>query len=138
MLQTGQDIELAARVYRKASFLFWLKVFFSTAGSWLSRFLVINALLQAFISLGLLQHLLVLGKQLVLWLLMRVSPTPGGSGIAEYAFGELLADVGGSMLLITILALLWRLISYFPYLFIGAFLLPRWIKQTEKSTKAED
>jgi uncharacterized protein (TIRG00374 family) len=138
MLQTGQDIELAARVYRKASFLFWFKVFLSTAGSWISRFLVINALLQAFISLGLLQHLLVLGKQLVLWLLMRVSPTPGGSGIAEYAFGELLADLGGSMLLITLLALLWRLISYFPYLFIGAFLLPRWIKQTEKNTKVED
>ena len=137
MLQTGQDIELAARVYRKASFLFWFKVFLSTAGSWISRFLVINALLQAFINLGLIQHLLVLGKQLVLWLLMRVSPTPGGSGIAEYAFGELLADLGGSMLLISILALLWRLISYFPYLFIGAFLLPRWIKQTEKKTKTE-
>lgn len=137
MLQTGRDIELAARVYRKASFFFWLNVFLSTAGSWISRFLVINALLQAFISLGFLQHLLVLGKQLVLWLLMRVSPTPGGSGIAEYAFGELLADVGGSMLLITILALIWRLISYFPYLFIGAFILPRWMRQTEKKTNVE-
>ncbi len=137
MLQIGEDIELSARVFRKEPLVFWIKVFLSTAGSWTSRFLVINALLQAFINLGVIQHLLVLGKQLVLWLLMRVSPTPGGSGIAEYAFGELLADVGGSILLISILALLWRLMSYFPYLFIGAFLLPKWIKQTERNSKKD-
>jgi uncharacterized protein (TIRG00374 family) len=135
MLQIGEDIELSARVFRKEPVVFWIKVFLSTSGSWISRFLVINALLQAFISLGFLQHLMVLGKQLVLWLLMRVSPTPGGSGIAEYAFGELLSDVGGSLLLITILALLWRLISYFPYLFIGAFILPKWLKQTDRKVK---
>ncbi len=135
MLQIGEDIELSARIYRKEPLIFWIKVFLSTAGSWISRFLVINALLQAFISLGVLQHLMVLGKQLVLWLLMRVSPTPGGSGIAEYAFGELLADVGGSILLISILALLWRMISYFPYLFIGAFILPKWLKQTDRKVK---
>lgn len=137
MLQIGEDIELSARIYRKEPLIFWIKVFLSTAGSWISRFLVINALLQAFINLGVLQHLLVLGKQLVLWLLMRVSPTPGGSGIAEYAFGELLADVGGSILLISILALLWRMISYFPYLFIGAFILPRWLKQTERKVNSD-
>jgi len=134
MLQIGEDIELSARIFRKEPIIFWIKVFFSTTGSWISRFLVINALLQAFISLGFLQHLMVLGKQLVLWLLMRVSPTPGGSGIAEYAFGELLSDVGGSLLLITILALLWRLLSYFPYLFIGALLMPKWLKQTERKS----
>jgi uncharacterized protein (TIRG00374 family) len=60
---------------------------------------------------------------------MRVSPTPGGSGIAEYAFGELLVDFSQSALLLASLAIVWRLMSYFPYLFIGAFLLPRWLKR---------
>ena len=64
----------------------------------------------------------------MLWLLMMVSPTPGGSGVAEYAFGELLASFSTSAILIVGLAILWRLISYFPYLFIGAFILPRWLK----------
>ena len=59
---------------------------------------------------------------------MMVSPTPGGSGVAEYAFGELLASFSTSAILIVGLAILWRLISYFPYLFIGAFILPRWLK----------
>jgi uncharacterized protein (TIRG00374 family) len=90
---------------------------------------VINALLQAFLHLKAFDHLIILGKQFVLWLFMRMSPTPGGSGVAEYAFGELLAPFSQSALLLVGLAILWRLISYFPYLFIGAFILPRWLKR---------
>lgn len=125
----GDNIEKTALLMRKEPFSFWIKVFLATCGSWISRYLVINALLQAFLQLGLLDHILLLGKQLVLWLLMRVSPTPGGSGIAEYAFGELLVDFSQSALLLASLAIVWRLMSYFPYLFIGAFLLPRWLKR---------
>lgn len=129
VLVIGDNIEKTALLMRKEPFSFWIKVFLATCGSWISRYLVINALLQAFLQLGLLDHILLLGKQLVLWLLMRVSPTPGGSGIAEYAFGELLVDFSQSALLLASLAIVWRLMSYFPYLFIGAFLLPRWLKR---------
>jgi len=126
---TGKDIELSSKVMRNEPFIYWLKIFGVTCGSWISRYLVINALLQAFLHLGFLDHFLILGKQLVLWLFMLVSPTPGGSGIAEYAFGELLVSFSQSTLLLASLAVLWRLISYFPYLFIGAFLLPRWLRK---------
>jgi len=129
VLTTGENIEKTALLMRKEPFSYWIKVFLATCGSWISRYLVINALLQAFLQLGILDHVLLLGKQLVLWLLMRVSPTPGGSGIAEYAFGELLVDFSQSALLLASLAIVWRLMSYFPYLFIGAFLLPRWLKR---------
>ncbi len=129
VLTTGENIEKTALLMRKEPFGYWIKVFLATCGSWISRYLVINALLQAFLQLGILDHILLLGKQLVLWLLMRVSPTPGGSGIAEYAFGELLVDFSQSALLLASLAIVWRLMSYFPYLFIGAFLLPRWLKR---------
>ena len=76
-----------------------------------------------------LDNILLLGKQLVLWLLMMISPTPGGSGVAEFAFGELLATFSSSVILIAALALIWRLISYFPYLFIGVIVLPKWLKK---------
>jgi uncharacterized protein (TIRG00374 family) len=131
-LHTGKDIEISSAEMRKETFGFWLKVFFSTCASWISRYLVINALLQAFLNLGFIDHITILGKQLVLWLFMLVSPTPGGSGVAEYAFGELLASFSQSGILLVGLAILWRLISYFPYLFIGAFLLPRWLRKTKK------
>ena len=129
-VEWGKDIERAAKIFKKEPPRFWLAVFASTFFSWISRYLVINAILNAFLSLGFIDNMHVLGKQLVLWLFMLISPTPGGSGVAEYAFGELLAPFSSSVLLIAALAVLWRLISYFPYLFIGAFLLPAWVKRT--------
>lgn len=128
----GKDIEKSAHTFKKEKRTFWLAVFASTFMSWISRYLVINAILNAFISLGFYDNILILGKQLVLWLFMLVSPTPGGSGVAEFAFGELLADFSSSAILLTIMAIIWRLISYFPYLFIGAILLPAWIKRTQR------
>lgn len=127
-LKTGEDIAQTAIVMRNERFGFWLKTFLATFCSWTSRYLVINFILQAFISLGFLQHVQVLAKQLVLWMFLRVSPTPGGSGAAEWAFSELLADLSTSAILLAGMAVLWRLISYFPYLLIGSVILPRWLR----------
>lgn len=126
----GKDIETAAKEFKQESKLFWWKVFLTTIGSWISRYLVINAVLNAFLYLGFLDNIKVLGQQLVLWLFMLVSPTPGGSGVAEFAFGELLSTFTTSTLLLGVLALIWRLISYFPYLVFGSILLPAWIRRT--------
>lgn len=128
----GKDIETASKEFKLESGKFWLKVFFSTFGSWICRYLVINAVLNAFLYLGFIDNIKILGKQLILWLFMLVSPTPGGSGVAEFAFGELLSTFAASTLLLGILALIWRIISYFPYLFIGSILLPTWIKRTQR------
>lgn len=126
--KTGDEIYTTSKELRTEPFSFWLKAFLSTCGSWLSRYLVINALLHAFLSLSLYQHLLLMGKQLVLWLFMLVSPTPGASGVAEFAFSELLSNFTASSLLLVALAVIWRLISYFPYLIIGSILVPRWLR----------
>lgn len=129
-IQTGEDVMLTSIELKQEGFFFWFKSFLATMISWTSRYLVINCILAAFLKINFFDHFFILGKQLVLWLFMRISPTPGASGIAEYAFGELMQDFGGSMFLLTALAVLWRLISYFPYLIIGAFILPRWLKKT--------
>ncbi len=128
--KTSLEIEIASKELKQESWSFWIKAFGSTFASWTSRYLVINCILNAFIGLNLIQNVEVFGKQFVLWLFMRMSPTPGGSGVAEYAFGELLSTFSGSAILIAGLAILWRLISYFPYLFIGAILLPKWLRKS--------
>lgn len=130
--KTGEDIIIAATEFKKESLFYWIKLFLITCGSWISRYLVINAVLQAFLVLGFMDHILILGKQLVLWLFMLISPTPGASGVAEYAFGELLSGFSESALLLATMAIIWRLISYFPYLFIGAVMLPRWLGKKNK------
>lgn len=129
-IETSKEIETTASIMQNEPLVYWLKVFLSTMGSWLCRYLVINAILQAFIGFGLIDHLMILMKQFILWLFMLVSPTPGGSGVAEYAFTELLGAFASSGVLLVTLALIWRLVSYFPYLFLGAFLLPRWLQRT--------
>jgi len=125
--KVGSDIIIASQELKGKSFLFWIKLFLVTVWSWTSRYLVINFILLAFIEIGLLDHLIILGRQLVMWLVMLVTPTPGGSGMAEYLFGELLSDFIKNGTLALSLAFLWRLITYYPYLIIGSFILPRWL-----------
>lgn len=128
-IQTGEDIIITSKEMKKETFISWIKVYLVTCGSWISRYLVINAILQAFLDLSLFDHILILGKQFVLWLFMLVSPTPGASGVAEYAFGELLVSFSSSTILLAGMAVIWRLISYFPYLFIGAWILPKFLRR---------
>lgn len=125
----GENLILTSKIMRQEKGKFWMEVFASTWLSWISRYLVINCVIAAFVSLSFGQHALILAKQLMLWIIMMISPTPGGSGVAEFAFGKLMLGLGVSSLLLAGLAIVWRLIAYFPYLFLGAILLPKWLKK---------
>jgi glycosyltransferase 2 family protein len=130
MNETGTDLIQTSRIYKSKSPLFWIKVFVATIFSWTARYWIVNFLLLAFFYnvrvYGFLDHILIFARQLVMWIMMLVSPTPGGSGFAEFVFSRYLGDyipVGFAVMM----ALVWRLISYYPYLFIGAVMLPRWL-----------
>ena len=71
---------------------------------------------------------MVYARQLVMWVIMLISPTPGGTGVAEYMFSEFLGlyIVEGFS---GVIALLWRLFTYYPYLFVGIIVLPGWIRR---------
>lgn len=131
--KTGNDMNTTAIEMKKEPFSFWLRAFGATVFSWSSRFLVINFIMQAFLNLGFLQQTQIFMKQFVLWMFLRISPTPGGSGVAEWAFGELLSEFSASIILLGTMAVLWRLISYFPYLIIGSIILPRWLAKQQKT-----
>jgi uncharacterized protein (TIRG00374 family) len=126
--KTGDEIMITSQEFKDKSMRFWLSIFGATILSWTARYLVINMILAAFLSTSFYDHLVVLAKQFALWVIMLISPTPGASGVAEWGFTALMGNLAGSALLISSLAVLWRLISYFPYLFIGSFLMPRWLK----------
>lgn len=108
-------------------FSYWIKAGTATFLSWAARYSVVNCLLLAFFALSFGDNLLVYARQLVMWIIMLISPTPGGSGLAEVAFKEFLSDYAQG--LSAPLAILWRLISYFPYIIIGIIILPRWIQR---------
>jgi hypothetical protein len=127
MLQLQHDLQWTSQEMKQENKRFWVGSFGATILSWTCRYLVINCVLAAFLPISFFNHIFILGKQLVLWIFMLISPTPGASGIAEFAFGELMGEFSSSILLIVALAVIWRLISYFPYLILGSILLPKWL-----------
>lgn len=132
-VRAGRDIVRSAIEIRGYKPRFWIQSFAATFLSWSSRYLVANALFLAFFALS--DHLLVFARQLAMWIMLLVAPTPGGSGFAEYLFTHFLNDVipvEASLQVGTaaVIALLWRLVTYYPYLIMGALILPRWLGQS--------
>ncbi|MFC2508670.1 MAG: YbhN family protein [Bacteroides sp.] len=130
--QAGSEIVESSREFRAKPFGYWLRAFAATFISWTSRYWVANAILLAFFAGG--HQFLIFARQLVMWIIMLVSPTPGGSGFSEYVFtkylGEFIpvspADLGA---VAVVLAFIWRLATYYPYLVVGIALLPRWMQR---------
>lgn len=122
--KTGDDIIMASQELKGKPMAFWLKAFGATVLSWMGRFMVINCIILAFAPFA--DQLLLFARQLSMWVILLISPTPGGSGIAEFAFSGFLNDfIPFGM--VALLAILWRIISYYPYLFIGAWIIPKWL-----------
>lgn len=125
---TDNMVSTSAWVKRQ-SLRWWGNVFGATVVSWFSRYFVVNALMWGFVPAA--PGLLVFGRQFVVWVLLMVSPTPGGSGVSEWLFtnyyGDLIGDAGIAILLATI----WRILSYYLYLAAGACLLPGYFKKTK-------
>lgn len=105
----------------------WGRVFGATVVSWFSRYFVVNALFWGLVPAA--SGLLVFGRQFVVWVVLMVSPTPGGSGISEWLFTNYYGDLIGSLGAALILAMLWRILSYYIYLFAGTCLLPGYFKK---------
>ena len=129
------DIIASSKEMKSRNIKFWLNALLSTFLSWTSRYWVVNFMFLAFFAVQ--DHFLIFARQLVMSIILLVSPTPGGSGVAELTFdiflGEFIPIAGFSIAL----AFLWRLISYYPYLIIGSLLVPKWINDKFRSNKSK-
>ena len=126
--EVGNDIITTSKELKDKPISFWVQAFMATFASWTGRFWVVNFIILAFVSAN--DQFLIYARQLVMWVIMLFGFTPGSSGVAEYAFTQFLSDFipfGATATLA--LAFIWRLISYYPYLFIGVIVLPRWLRR---------
>jgi len=131
-VKAGNDIIDSSHDLKSRSFMFWVKAFTATFLSWTARYWVVNAIILAFFTIN--DHFLIFARQLVTWIMMIISPSPGGSGFAELILGRYISDqipgdiaLAGSIALA--IAIIWRIISYYPYLVIGAMIVPGWINR---------
>lgn len=120
------DIILASSQLKNKPISYWAKAIISTMFVWSARYFILNCVIAMFKSdFSLFDHFDAFSKQIVLWITQLLSPTPGGSGLAEYFLSEIFG--GGTVILA--IALVWRMLTYYSYLLIGSFVLPRWLKR---------
>lgn len=135
MASLGDNMVATSEQLRKMPFRFWIEVFGGTALSWISRYMVVNALFLGFLPADDSSQWIILARQFVLWVVLMVSPTPGGSGLSEWLFSEYYGDLVGSAGMALIMAVFWRIISYYLYLCIGAGIVPSWIRDAYSMIK---
>jgi uncharacterized protein (TIRG00374 family) len=129
----SESLTTASHEIKMKSYRFWMKAFATTSLAWILRFMVINALFMAFTPIN--NHLVVFGRQIMLWIVMVLSPTPGGSGLTEIAFREYYNDLllgSGTVLLIIFI---WRIITYYMYILAGIIIIPKWIEKSFVNNK---
>lgn len=124
-VRMGNEIIITSTEMKGKNFWFWFKAFGFTFLSWTARFWVVNFLILAVIAGG--DQFMIYARQLIMWVILLISPTPGGSGVAEYMFPKFLGEYIG--VFGNEIALIWRLISYYAYLIIGSIVLTAWLKR---------
>jgi uncharacterized protein (TIRG00374 family) len=123
----GNQIIEASKELSGKKWSYWIPIILATIFIWSSRYLMLNALISAYVPLSLDNHVIVFARQVIMWIVMMISPTPGSSGTAEFFFGQFFTQFLDGYTFVT--SILWRLLSYYPYLILGAIFLPRWVRQ---------
>lgn len=124
---TGDQLVIASKGLQNQTVRYWVITTVSTFASWTARYSIVNCIIHAFHDGKPLNDFVIYGKQVVMGIIILLSPTPGGSGLAEYMFTDFLGGYIADGLAPT-LSILWRTMSYYPYLLVGAIILPRWIR----------
>ncbi|MDQ3536850.1 MAG: flippase-like domain-containing protein [Bacteroidota bacterium] len=123
----GNEVINASSLLRGRESSYWFKIITVTILIWSARYLMLNCLISAYASINFADHMMIFSRQIIMWILMLASPTPGSSGTAEFFFTQFFRLFLGDYTFITMI--FWRMLSYYPYLILGAFFLPRWIKR---------
>lgn len=127
----GNDMITASAELRRQSFSYHLSAFISTAIAWVTRFALLNCLIIAFIPTvptDFWTQFELYSRLETMFFIIAFSPTPGGAGLIDVLFRGFLTDYVTSPTIATTISTIWRLISYYIYLFAGVIIIPNWIR----------
>jgi hypothetical protein len=134
VIELGENLIETSNQLRHKSAKWWIKPVSATIITWLSRFLVVNALFFAFFPDS--NPLIIFARQLVVWALLLFMPTPGGSGLSEVLFKTYYSDIVTGPLMM-ILAITWRILTYYIFLLIGFCMIPTFLNLKKIQNKHE-
>lgn len=137
--KTAMDVVATSKEMQKKDYKFHLKAMIATTGAWVTRFLAINCIIIALIQttpFDFYNQLLIYSRAETMHVTTAFSPTPGGAGVAEYLFGGYFIDYVPEGIA-SLVALVWRIITYYTYLIGGAIIIPIWIREVMIRRKKE-
>ena len=130
----AKDLNESARQMKALSTRRWAAAFAATILSWSARFLCLVAVMGIVVApMETLDAALIVARQLVMWVFLLVSPTPGSSGVAEWLLGvffEPWMALAPSPLAPAMTMLIWRMATHFIYLLIGVLVIPGWLRRS--------
>lgn len=148
MTKLGDEIILASAEMRNIGKRQHATAFLATWVAWTCKFLLISALIYGIDrpNIDFTKEVLLYSRLQSMFIIMAFSPTPGGAGFAEGLFYPFLSDFISNFEVATVIALIWRLMSYYAILAIGAVVVPNWIrrvfmvnlKERKENAKAND
>jgi len=135
VLREMRTFSRRARLLRAQPPAFYVKGFLITAGTWIGRYLlVLFIVLSVYASVD---SVLLLFRTAAMTLVGLAMPTPGGSGGLEglYALflGPLMPDALVAPTLLT-----WRLLGYYLFIALGAYLFTHQVHQAYRRRESAD
>ncbi len=133
--EIGENLVTTSHEIKQKRADWWIKPILSTIIIWSCRFVIVNALFYAFFPEA--DQLTVLARQFIVWMLLIFIPTPGGAGVSEILFKTYYSDfVGGPLL--ALLAISWRIFTYYIFLIMGVFMIPSYLKLSRHKDKMKN
>ncbi len=128
-IEIGRDVVSASKEYTTRPWSLHLKSMLATLIAWSARFFVIAFLIFALVEsvtpdLATLPSLY--GRLQAMFSIVLFIPTPGGAGVVEFLFGGFLSDYVPRGIA-PVVAGIWRLMTYYSYLLLGAIIIPAWL-----------
>lgn len=134
---TGNNFVTASKQLAVENWWFHLRAIIYTTIAWAIRFGIINILVIAFVSVDftdLFSQLVIYGRSQNLYIVAAYTPTPGSAGFSEILFNGFFKDYVPTGISV-IIVIVWRLISYYFYLFSGMIIVPNWVSKLLKRRK---
>lgn len=139
-IKLGEDLVTASKGLKGQSWKVHLQAIVGTCLAWVFRFLLISCLVMAFtpgLPLTFKFQAELYARAQTLFFILMFSPTPGGAGIIELTFNGFLIDYVQSNTHATVISTVWRLMSYYLYLILGALVVPNWIRKVFAGRKGK-
>lgn len=124
------ELLVASNELKNKGLWFWSKSFFATCFAWIGRFALVNFLILAFGNGTAIWAIFV--KQLIMWGALMIPLTPGSSGMAELLFSSFLLEYFQNAGIANAASVMWRLISFYPYILTGVIILPLWVSRIKR------